>query len=474
MPARLARALGRLRPRRLGLRARITLTFTVGSLLLSLVLAGTTYLLTRGTLLRQREDALIEATYRNAVIVRDGLRAANPQVRRLLSGLPLRGGSNPVVERGGQWFPLDFAFGVDALPESLRERVADGRAARMRYRKDGDPYLAVGVPLHSVGASYYEIAPLSDLESTLRSVGLSLAGAALLTTSLGTVVGVWASRRAVRPLADAARAAEAIAGGQIGTRLEPADDKDLRMLANAFNHMAAALEARVERDARFASDVSHELRSPLMTLSASIEVLQSRREEMPERAQQALDLLVADVSRFRQLVEDLLEISRFDAGSVRLTLDEVGVAEFVRQAVLAAGYAEVPVEVADAAAGAVIRADKRRLARVVQNLLDNARNHGGGEITVTVEPSADDEPGTVLIAVEDHGPGVPEDERQQIFERFNRGGAAGRRGTGDGVGLGLALVEEHVKLHRGRVWVEDRRDGAEGARFVIELPVVTW
>ena len=95
--------------------------------------------------------------------------------------------------------------------------------------------------------------------------------------------------------------------------------------------MASALQTRVERDARFASDVSHELRSPLMTLSASVEVMEARRDEMPERAQAALDLLVSDVVRFQGLVEDLLEISRFDAGAIRLHLEELLVAEFVRK-----------------------------------------------------------------------------------------------------------------------------------------------
>jgi two-component system, OmpR family, sensor histidine kinase MtrB len=460
----------------MGLRARITLTFTLGSFLLSVLLSGTTYALTRGTLVRQREDAALERAYDNAERVQDYLRGSVINVREFLQSLPLRSGSTPVVERRGtEWESLEIQFGENALPDGLKDRAGGGVAARMTYEFEGEVYHAIGVPLTGVEARYYEIVAFDDLDSTLRSVGLSLLGAALITTSFGTVVGMWAARRAVRPLADAAQAAEAIAGGQMGTRLEAHDDKDLQLLADSFNRMAGALQDRVERDARFASDVSHELRSPLMTLSASIEVLQSRREEMPERAQQALDLLVADVSRFRQLVEDLLEISRFDAGSVRLTLDEVEVAEFVRQAARVAGYADVAVEVDPAAAASVIRADKRRLARVVQNLLDNARNHGTGATGIRVEPAAGgDRPECVWIEVEDRGPGVPVEERAQIFERFNRGGAAGRRGTGDGVGLGLALVEEHVKLHRGRVWVDDRADAEEGARFIIELPVVRW
>jgi signal transduction histidine kinase len=206
-----------------------------------------------------------------------------------------------------------------------------------------------------------------------------------------------------------------------------------------------------------------------MTLSASVDVLQTRRDELSERSQAALDLLAAEVGRFSQLVEDLLEISRYDAGAVRLELDEIRLAEFVMQAVRASSNGRnVPVELDSELASVVVQADKRRLARVVANLLDNARKYANGATSVSL-CRVDD---SVQIAVEDDGPGIPEDERDIVFERFARGGGAGRRGSGEGVGLGLALVAEHVRLHGGRVWVEDRGPGEPGARFVVELPVL--
>jgi two-component system, OmpR family, sensor histidine kinase MtrB len=288
----------------------------------------------------------------------------------------------------------------------------------------------------------------------------------------GALTGVIAARRVIRPLGDAAQAAKAIAGGRLDTRLEDTDDHDLQLLSTAFNDMAEALQTRIERDARFASDVSHELRSPLMTLAASVEVMQARRDDMPERAQAALDLLVADVIRFQGLVEDLLEISRFDAGAIRLHLEDLLVAEFVRQAVAVSSLPTTMVTVSDRAEGMVMHGDRRRLARVVANLIDNARVHGGGEPEITVrEADGEGEPLThVWIIVEDHGPGVPPEERSLVFERFARGAVAGRRSSSDGAGLGLSLVDEHVRMHGGRVWVEDRADGEPGARFTLELP----
>jgi two-component system sensor histidine kinase MtrB len=464
--------LSRFRPHRLGLRARILAIFTLGIAVLGVVLAFTTYGLTRSTLLRQREDSALTTAYSHARTVRGNLRASPSSAQAVLSNLP-NGPTESLVLYRGTWTNSSSRYGADSLPEALRRRViVEREAGQMLYTSGRHHVLGIGVPLADVGASYFEVVPLDELSGTLSSVRVSLLGAAIITTALGVLLGAWAARRAVRPLADAAQAAQAIAGGGLGTRLEPGDDPDLQVLAASFNDMAAALEKRVERDARFASDVSHELRSPLTTLSTSAEVLNSRRDELPEKAAVAVDLLVADLGRFQNLVEDLLEISRFDAGAVRLHREDLAVAEFVRQAVAVSSLPDADLRVDPRAEDLVIQADKRRLARVVANLLENAKHYGGGEVTVAVEPSQPEgeEITDVQIAVEDHGPGVPPEERMLIFERFARGGSSGRRGIGEGAGLGLALVDEHVRLHGGRVWVDDRRDGTEGARFVIELP----
>jgi len=459
----------RLVPRRLGLRARITFGFAIGASALSVLFAGITYALTRTALIRQRDNAAVTQAYRSAQSLIGVVGSDAATVTAKLQELQVPG---PLAYVGGQWVIASSEYSSDSLPPALRDRVNNaGEGARMIYDLRGNAVIAVGIPL-SGSASYFEITPLKELGGTLRSVGAALLGASAITISMGVLLGRWAANRAVRPLADAAQAAKAIAGGRLDTRLEPEDDTGLKELAEAFNDMAAALQSRIERDARFASDVSHELRSPLMTLSASIEVMNARRDEMPERAASALDLLSADVVRFQGLVEDLLEISRFDAGAIRLHREDLLAAEFVRQAVSVSSAADAPIEVTETAENLVIRADKRRMARAIANLVDNARVYGGGEISISVTepPEEAAQPAHVWIAVEDHGPGVAPEERQLVFERFARGTGARRRGLGEGAGLGLALVDEHVKLHGGRVWVEDRSDGEPGARFVIELP----
>lgn len=453
------------RARRLGLRSRLTAAFALGAALLSTLLAVVTYTLVRDNLVSQRETSATDQAFRDASFVRDGLRRAGAEPAQLLANLDPTGAS-PFVLIDDVPYSTDLDIGLNEFPEAVRETVIDGRPSRMRYSLDGTARVAIGVPLPAVNAFYFESASFEDIESALNSLTLALLVAGGLTTIAGASLGAAAGRSVLRPLAEVRQAAAAIAGGRLDTRVSTVDDADLGALVTSFNDMARALQERIERDARFASDVSHELRSPLTTLSASIEVLEGKRHEMPERAQAALDLLVADVQRFTAMVADLLEISRFDAGNASLQLDDVRIAELVSLAVGLRRTA-VDVEIEPAASACMVQVDKRRLVRVLANLLDNADAYGGGATLVSVEVADND----VRIAVTDEGPGVDAADRIRIFERFSRGGTvAGRRGAGEGVGLGLALVKEHIGLHGGRVWVEDGPDGI-GARFVVELPL---
>jgi signal transduction histidine kinase len=457
---------------RWGLRRRITLSFTLGALLLSMFLAFVTYGFTRSSVVQQREKAALTEGRNNAQLVNAALGGSATSADAAMDRLELFGVQHPVIWYNRQWQSRSADYNESELPQALVDRViGESTAAFMRVEVGNELNILVGYPLPG-DAAYFEFLSLDEVSNTLGSVRLSLILGTIITTALGVLAGQFAAGRAVRPVGVAAQAAKAIAGGRLDTRLEPTEDPDLSVLANSFNDMAAALQTRIERDARFASDVSHELRSPLMTLSASVEVMDARRDEMPERAQAALELLKSDVIRFQGLVEDLLEISRFDAGAVRLHVEELLAAEFVRNAVAVSSSPTTPVAVSPRVETVLIHGDRRRLARVIANLIDNARIHGGGapEVSIT-EVDPPDQPVTrIRIAVEDHGPGVPEQERTLVFERFARGGTAGRRAGSDGAGLGLSLVDEHVRMHGGRVWVEDRMDALAGARFVIELP----
>ncbi|HEX3564721.1 MAG TPA: HAMP domain-containing sensor histidine kinase [Acidimicrobiales bacterium] len=469
---------------RLGLRARVTVTFAVGAFVLSALLAGITYFSARQAFVNERQSASQHQAFVNASFVQNALKGPGADPVQTLESVDALSGSRSVLFNNGQWFNTSLSVGQSALPVSLRHLVISGTPATQVFNLGGTPELVVGVPLTTVHATYFEVFSLDELAGTLRVLALALAAAALVTTIAGAVIGRWISGRLLRPLAGISEAAVAIAGGELGTRVEAGDDADLKALAGSFNRMAGNLQGRIEREARFTSDVSHELRSPLTTLSASVGVLETHRGELSPQAQRALSLLEADLTRFRRMVDDLLEISRFDAGSAELSLDDVNPGELVRRAVASTmpigedgnrqpvGFS---VEVSPEVDPLRLRVDKRRFERIMANLVDNARLYGDGVSRVVVEAGLGPngtgaEPVTaVRVAVEDHGPGVPDLARPHLFERFYRGRASGRRGSGEGTGLGLSLVAEHVRLHGGSVWIEDAPGG--GARFVVQLPL---
>ena len=454
-------------PGRVSLRTRVTLAFAIGALLLSAGLATITYGLARSYLVRQRETSGLRQTYANARLVRTALASGDANIAELLASVQSPDRSSPLLRHRGGWYKASEGLGIDAIPKALLSSVGAGTPARQRSRSStGQPQLVVGIPLPAVNGAYFEIFQLVELDRTLRILVNSSIAAALVTTIAGATMGWWASRRVLSPLAAVSAAAAAVASGRFDVRLEESGDPELSRMASSFNQMTEALLVRIRRDARFASDVSHELRSPLTTLAAALEVLSARRAEMPERARVGLDLLGAEIGRFERLVENLLEISRIDAGVEELVVEDVVLGRFVREALRTGRQPAPEIDIHDGAGETVVRADKRRLERVLANLADNAERHGGGVARVVVER----EDGWAGFAVEDSGAGVAAEERDRVFERFFRGRAAGMRGAGEGSGLGLSLVREHVGLHGGRVWVEEREGG--GARFVVRLPVV--
>ena len=463
---------------KLGIGARITAVFGLGALLLSILMGGLSYFTIRHFLLAGRESAAQHQAFANAVVVRSSLQAGDTQYVSLLVSIDSGTDAHSVLYRSSKAYASSLSVNASTLPHQLRQAVLAGTPEVQTTRTaQGTAEIVIGLPIPSVHAAYFDVFDLSDLDHTLSVLGLTLFGAGVVTTLLGVALGRFASRRLLQPLADVTQAAGAIAGGHLDTRLD-ADtaDPDLEGLTNSFNAMVDQLQERIEREARFNSDVSHELRSPLTTLAASVEVLEADRDRLPARSQRALQLLSDDLRRFQRMVGELLEISRADAGSVDVFLEEVNVAELVQRSV-EVGFAHMDrhsnpsppaVHVDPDVASWRVGVDKRRFERVMVNLLENADHYGGGATAVGVRPGAGH---LVEITVDDAGPGIDPAEHSRVFERFYRGSASGRRGAGRGTGLGLALVAEHMRVMRGSVRVDTSPTG--GARFVLALPTLS-
>jgi two-component system, OmpR family, sensor histidine kinase MtrB len=438
-----------------GLRAKVTAGFALGALIISSATGLISYEMTRRTLLASRERSAVRAAYFDATVVQSGLSSGAPG--DVLRALDTGGSRRAALRRDGLWFLRGADDVTPVIPADLERLVSSGQPGTQRVRTDSGPAVVIGVPLPD-DTQFYVVDSLSELNNTLRVLALVLTLVAGGTAVAGAALGAYTTRRALRPLASVAEAARHITAGDLTARLDPTTEPDLENLTISFNQMVDQLSLRLDRDRRFAADVSHELRSPLQTLAAAASVLNRRRDRLDERTAQAAGLITDEVARFQALVTDLLELARGDQAP---DLAPTAIGDLVRQ--IARAH-ELPADAVTTSGPETWVVDRRRFEQMIANLLDNADRHGGGAVAVRLGCDGD----VHFVEVDDEGPGVAPRDRMAIFDRFVRGRTASARGDSDGTGLGLALVARHAAAHGGTVFVTDRPGG--GARFRIELP----
>jgi two-component system, OmpR family, sensor histidine kinase MtrB len=445
------------------------LAFLGGAFLVSALVAGSTYFLADRYLYNQRIESATEQTFSN---IRFAVRylARTPEAQVALSELAglmeARGTFDVLVIQGEQWFSSSVAITPDTVPRDLALEVTRDRVA---YEFRGSqPQLVFGSPIPGSELIAYFFYPVEEVAEALTLLGQTLLALGLGAVMLAAVVGSRVSRRVVHPVRRASEAARRVAEGLLETRLPVRERDEIGTLAHSFNEMAAALESRISHERRFVGDVSHELRTPLTTLRASTDYLLERSEDLPPGLHRAAELLSADLEYLQRLVDDLLDISRLEAGRVEMSMERLNVADLVREVVARrtrTGHHHVRLTVEGDPDTLTTLADKQRLERVVVNLLDNALTHGTGE-EVSVRVGTDN--GDIRLAVEDHGPGIPLRDQHRIFERFFKADPARPRTDGRGSGLGLAIARENATLHGGDIEVLSRP--GEGSTFVFRLP----
>jgi two-component system, OmpR family, sensor histidine kinase MtrB len=446
--------------RRTGLRTRVMASFAAGALAISAVMAILSYDLTRRTLLAGRERSAVRVTYFDANVVRSGLATDDPDIVDVLRSLDTGSSRQAVLRRGDRWYARTADAGVTAaIPTALQRLVSSGKPGVQRVHTGAGAALVIGVPLADT-TQFYVVDSLAELDQTLRVLSLVLTLVAAGTTAAGAAMGAYATRRVLRPLTTVADAARDISAGDLHARLDPTAEPELERLTTSFNQMVDQLAQRLERDRRFAADVSHELRSPLQTLAAAASVLTNRRDQLDARTARAVSLVTEEVTRFQSLVTDLLELARSDQPPERAA---VNVTDLARQ-VCRAKQLPAHIITADPRHDPIWLIDRRRFEQILANLLDNAQRHGGAPVALRLGATAK----LHYLEIDDEGPGVPPQDRHAIFDRFVRGRPANARGDTEGTGLGLALVTQHVTAHGGHVFVTDRPGG--GARFRVELP----
>jgi len=296
----------------------------------------------------------------------------------------------------------------------------------------------------------------------LAAIGLLLA--------VITGVAVAASRRVLQPVRRLAQAAQRMSGGDLSVRIQPRGRDELAQLVTSFNGMAAALEdkigelQRLEARARqFAGDVSHELRTPLTAMTAVADIL-TEHPGLTGDAASAAQLVRQEIHHLNRLVDDLIEISRFDAGTAQLVTDETDIATAIGRCLRARGWADVGTDVP---AGLAVRLDRRRFDVIIANLVGNALRHGDPPVKVTAAIQPNGQGGQLALEVRDHGPGLPPLAIPRVFDRFYKADTA--RARSEGSGLGLAIAWENARLHGWHIGAGNHPDG--GAVFSLNLPL---
>lgn len=442
----------------MGLRRRVTLAFVALTLLLSSAVSLVLWLLLSHYVVAREEAADVTAARVTAASINRSLSYDGSAPKQVLLRDTVGQQADSLLLFRGHWYATPTWKEPGVVPDSLVHDVTSGHRVTQRLDAGAHTVLVVGVPVTDHGG-YFRLTRNDVLGRALGDLRTTLILSALAMTVGALGIGWFASRVALRPLRELTAVAAAAARGEPGARLSGADDPDLGPIVRSFNETTTALEERVRADARFAGDVSHELRTPLTTMVNSLQLVQNRADQLPERVREPLAMLGEELDRFRKLVVDLIEMSRVD-GRASMHWEELPAGAAVREAADAA--AGRPVTTIDPSAeGLRVRVDRSRLARVVGNLVENAEQHGRGCVGVRVLAQGE----WLRIEVDDAGPGIPESLRQRVFERFVRG----IDGTPGGNGLGLAIVARQVQGHGGRVFVTDRPGG--GARFVVTLPL---
>ncbi len=476
-----------------GLRVRLLVAFALVAVVATLTTGGLAFRAARIGLLQQGQDTVI-TQFRDDV---DSL-ASSLDFPPDQNELDAFAANLAHAQRTVNWRVMATYGDLSATSESgdpfpeltpeVRESVRTKAATVFqRVATDHGPALVVGLPVdfaspgppgtgrHPSGVAVFLTVSQVDEQGYVDALVSAVERATVPALLVAVLLALLAARGVLRPVRELRRATRRIAEGHLETRLAVHGSDELADLSHTFNDTAAALEASVAelrrmegRARRFAADVSHELRTPLAAMAAVTDVLDEDASRLDGDTATAVRLISEETVKLVRLVDDLMEISRFDAGAADLHLDEVDLAESVRRTLATRGWQDsvtTDLPPPDTARG---RVDPRRLDVIVANLAGNALRHGAPPVTLTMTvralPGGDHE---AVIEVGDHGPGIPADVLPHVFDRFYKSDTS--RTRTEGSGLGLSITAENVHLHGGTITAADR-PGA-GATFTVTLPL---
>jgi two-component system sensor histidine kinase MtrB len=383
--------------------------------------------------------------------------------------------------------PIDSVsnqISLSSIPNTLREKVASSGNISWEFVNtiyaSGKlvPSVAVGEEIQVSKSGTYEMYVIFSLEPQIKALVLIknylwLSGLALLI--LITFVTWLTLRQILQPIREVAETAERLTTGALDLRINVQSEDEIGRLGQTFNEMARSIEEQIRRlenlsrvQQQFVSDVSHELRTPLTTIRMASDLLFNARESFDPAIGRSTELLLAQIDKFEKLLEDLLEVSRFDADVANVKPEIVDVRTLVSKCMddlaLVASNRSTSLTLECVGVDLSAQLDPRRITRVVRNLLTNAIEHSDGK-AVNVSVIADDH--SLSIGVRDHGVGIDPTNHHRVFDRFWRADTSRSRARG-GTGLGLAIAQEDARLHNGQITLWSELN--EGAHFTLTIP----
>lgn len=362
---------------------------------------------------------------------------------------------------------------LQAWPEAQAALAARSVTAAYRQAPDGTAYISAAAPIGEAGNVLLLTSNPRDIRTMVRGERLTLGIILLATLLLSALLSIFLARTIALPLRRLARAAHRVRLGrarEVAVPLHPARRDEIGLLARALHDMTHSLRYRIDATEAFAADVTHELKNPLASLRSAIDSLE--RVEDSELRAQLLDIIRNDVHRLDRLIVDVAEVSRLDAELSRARFEPVDLGQMIERLIPLweerAAQSGVRLAFARPRVGStIVMGEESRLARVVDNIVDNAISFSPDDGLVEIAAAAVGE--DIIVSVEDEGTGVPDREREAIFNRFHSMRPEGED-FGRHSGLGLAIAKAIVEGHGGRISAEDRRDERSGARFVISFP----
>ncbi|MEQ4716748.1 HAMP domain-containing sensor histidine kinase [Nonomuraea sp. B19D2] len=462
-----------------GLRARLVITFTLVAVTASTLVATIGFELAKTALVTRAENTSLDLVTRELSGITFPVGKLQPgeaapttkDLERVTAALS--GPGRSVLVEYGNMVSTEGPLTMNDVPNELYGRAKQS-VVTQRKIIDDQLWLIVGAEVYrdnggvpeATGLRAFVFFPMHDDESQLDTLRTTLiqGGAAIVLIAL--VVALLSARQVLLPVRRLSAAAQALGQGRLDTRLPVHGQDELAELTARFNDAAAALELSVSElraleamSRRFVADVSHELRTPLTAMTAVADMLSEEANRLPEAPAEAVRLVLSEIERLRELVEHLIEISRFDAGTATLNLEPVNVADAVMDCLEVRGWSDrVAVK---ASQGLTVNLDPRRFDVIVANLVGNALKHGKPPVVVSARGTENG----LEVKVRDHGKGIPPEAMPHVFDRFFKAGAG--RARSQGSGLGLAIARANVHLHGGTISV---RPQSPGTLFTVWLP----